>query len=409
MAFVYLNDKNFIRAISKHPIYMPGCAMQEMDITPTASLALVGKKVQRQNKPAAQMKVAIICNWNQACGISTYTKYLIQHVKSKFQEIKIFSEYGCEASGEVVPCWSRGQNMADTIRQVLEWQPDFVLIQHEFGLFPKATHFLQMLQMLDETPYAVVLHSVYEHLDKAVCTSAIRNIICHTDHGKKVLLQTGNTSNITVIPHGCPLPYNQSELWNIFQTPYCIVQFGFGFFYKGVDIALDAIYQLKETQPAKYKDIFYCYLCSENEKTKNIQNEYFDFLTKKIQTLGLSDNVVIIRKYQSDETLNNYLRTSKLALFPYINNPDNTVYGASGAIRIAMANGIPVIASPSHLFDDLEGVVPRPDPQSLAQEIDKVFSNHHYRTEIVNKSKQFLLDHNWDSIAQQYAKVIESI
>jgi len=39
-----------------------------------------------------------------------------------------------------------------------------------------------------------------------------------------------------------------------------------------------------------------------------------------------------------------------------------------------MANGIPVIASDSHLFDDLEGVVPKAhDTMTLADEIAKVF------------------------------------
>src|SRR5205814_2077798 len=143
------------------------------------------------------------------------------------------------------------------VESIKNYDPDFVIIQHEFGLFSKAGYFLQLLQGIDRFPYVLTMHSVYEHLDKAVCTSAVKNIVVHTEEGKNVLRRVGNNNNIFVIPHGCVKIPEQDELWNIFQTPYAIVQFGFGFYYKGVDTALEAIAHLKKTQPNKYKDIFY--------------------------------------------------------------------------------------------------------------------------------------------------------
>jgi glycosyltransferase involved in cell wall biosynthesis len=295
------------------------------------------------------------------------------------------------------------------MKLVQQYDPDFVIIQHEFGIFPKAPYLLQMLQMLETIPYAVVLHSTYEHLDKSICTSAMKNIIVHTEIAKNVLRSLGNSSNISVIPHGCTEFPDRQELWNIFQTPYAIVQFGFGFFYKGVDRAIDAIHILKSEQPEKYKDIFYCYLCSENSHTRNIHSEYMTYLTDKVEKLGLEDNVVIVRKWNTDQEINVYLRTAKLAIFPYLINPDNTVYGASGAIRISFANGIPCIASESHLFDEISGL-PRPtNSVDLAREMDKVFSDGKYREALIKNQDDYVANNTWDITIDRYLDVMNQI
>ena len=410
--YVYLDYFNTIRAFSYDPLEIDGCVSLEVpDLPESAWFNLIGRTLKLRNrKKQMDLRVAFICNWDQQCGISIYSKFLVNAIRPKVAELKIFSEHGAAESDEVLPCWHRGQSMIAAVEAVKAWNPDLVVVQHEFGLFPRATHFLQMLQNLDELPYVVALHSVYEHLDKSVCTAAIKNIIVHSEDAKQTLRRTGNNSNVFVIPHGCTIIDNNSELWNIFQTPYCMVQFGFGFFYKGVDVALDAIHILKTTNPEKYKEIFYCYLCSSNDKTSAIHNEYYKFLLTKIEQLNLQENVAIIRKYQTDATLNHYLRTAKMALFPYLTDPNNTVYGASGAIRIAMANGIPVIASPSHLFDDLQDVLPRPgNAEDLAKEIDLVFSNSEYRNAILHKCKQFLSDNTWDAVADKYLALCEEI
>src|SRR5208283_4105346 len=146
----------------------------------------------------------------------------------------------------MLPCTTR----------LLAWEPDFIVIQHEFGIFPKAPYILQLLQMIDYIPYVVTLHSVYMHLDKTICTSAMRNMVVHSEMAKNILRQLGHNNRIDVIQHGC-VSYTaeeRKEHWNIFNTPYVIIQFGFGFKYKGVDRAIDAVKLLKTSQPKKYAE-----------------------------------------------------------------------------------------------------------------------------------------------------------
>jgi len=369
----------------------------------------IGTKIKKQNK---ELRIAFICNWKDKCGISTYSEYLVQALRPKVKEIAIFSEQienNINAEDNVIPCWKRGEDNKQLITAIKNYSPDFIIVQHEYGIFPNAFKFMQLMQSIEDIPYAVVMHSVYKHLDKAVYSESAKNIIVHSQEGKKILKQMGNTNNIFVVPHGCTQFKETEELWNICVNPYTIVQFGFGFSYKGVDRALAAIAQLKASNK-KYEKIQYIYLCSTNTHSIGSNSEYCKKLMSLAKELNIEDNIVIIQKYQTEDMINLYLRLGKICIFPYIIDPSNEVFGASGAIRIALANKRPVLASESHLFDDLEGVVPRPKNHiELAYEIDKIFSSSEYKENLINKGFSFVENNSWDKTADEYLKVYKKI
>jgi len=361
----------------------------------------------------SELRIAIVCNWKDRCGISTYSQFVVDALRPKVKEIAIFSEH-VEGDTQVeekgmVRCWKRGEDLTDLIQRLKAYKADFVIIQHEYGIFPNAFKFMQLMQALENTPYVVVMHSVYRHLDKAVYSESAKNIIVHSNEAKKVLKEMGNTNNIFTVPHGCIQSGDVSELWNICISPYTIVQFGFGFSYKGVDRALRSIAHLKASDK-KYEKIQYIYLCSTNSHNSAANSEYCKRLMTMARELNIESNIVIIQKYQTESMINLYLRLAKIAIFPYIIDPNNEVFGASGAIRIALANKRPVLASESHLFDDLQGVIPRPKNHiELAQEIDKIFSSETYRNDLISSGYSFVERNSWDATANKYLEVYQSI
>ena len=411
--YVSLNNDNVVEAASKQSINIQGRkSLKVAELQDCTERYLIGKKLLfEKEKSSEQLRIALICNWGDKCGIATYTEMLVKSLRTKVAEVKIFAEKTEESLEEegVVYCWDRGESMIDTINRVLEWKPDLVFVQHEFGIFPKATHFLKMLEMLDPIPYVITTHSVYEHLDKTVCTAYIKNLICHSNTGRQSLLDHGHRNDIYVIPHGCVTYKDTSELWNLFQTDYAIIQFGFGFEYKGVDMAVDAIKILKD-KSEKFKDIFFCYMCSESVHTRSLQEKYYKQIQEQVKELGLEENVVVMRGFLSEQHLCNFMRTAKLAIFPYKNNPTNVVFGASGAIRKAMANDVPIIASESHMFDDIDGVLPRPSTaEELASEIDHVFSSDSYKDMLVKQAKNYVHNNTWNEVAQKHVDVFMDI
>lgn len=353
-----------------------------------------------------KLRVAFICNWKTQCGISTYSSYLVESLKPLVDDLKIFAEVPdqpIDLDDGVDYCWKRGCSPTGLIERVRAWKPTFVLVQHEFGIFPKAGPWLKLIEGLASIPYAVVLHSVYEHQDKAVCTSSIKNVICHTEVGRDCLRRLGHTGRITTIPHGCLDLGEVRELYNNYETPYALMQFGFGFGYKGLDVALEALSLLKARPDKKYDEVFFTYFCSESSHTASINNAYYKGLMTRVETLGLSENVAIIRGFQSEQSLFYALRVNKLAIFPYQSDPANVVYGASGAIRLALANHIPTIASSSPMFADLEGIVPRPTNASeLAGVIDRVFSDDVYKQSLVASATSYTQLNTWKDVAKKY-------
>jgi glycosyltransferase involved in cell wall biosynthesis len=396
--FISSGANNKINIISDTNMEVVGQSVQEIDS--------IGHNQGKQVMHKSEMKIAIVCNWLTKCGISTYSKYFVDEMKNHVKEVKIFSEVSENIIGEddnsVDRCWSRGTSLLGLAKKIIDYKPDFIIIQHEFGIFPNMFYFMQLIQKINHIPYVVVLHSVYEHLDKLVYSNGIKNIIVHSESAKNILIKNGHNSNIGVVPHGCIQLEDTSELWNICHNPYTILQFGFGFEYKGVEKVLDAISYLKTNNP-KFSNIFYTYLLSANEHTQRSHDNYYNKLIQKIEDLNIEQNVVILQKYQTDAMLNLYLRLTKLAVFPYINNPNNTVYAASGAVRIAMANKTPTIVSDSHLFDDLEGILPRPVTYiDLANEIDQIFSDAKYKNNILEKADEFVKNNSWTKSVDMY-------
>jgi len=407
--YVSINQQGLIQAASKEKaIRIAG--NQTFQIPSLADeKSLIGRKIVTTGiKQLSELKVAGICNWGDQCGIATYSEQLIPELRKHVKEVKIFAEVMGNVSedNDVVRCWRRGESCIDLANQIIEYGPDVIFIQHEFGLFPKGTHFLKLLEMFDSIPYVITLHSVYEHLDKTICTSYIKNIITHNPYGEDCLQRLGHRNKVFLLPHGCNVYENVNQLWNIFQNERTIIQFGFGFDYKGLDQAVEAVSILKNRSD-EFKDIFYCFLCSESNHTRSIQTRYYNNIRKLVEDKGLQDNIVVLRGYLSEQHMQNFLRTAKLAVFPYKNDPNNIVYGASGAIRKAMSNGIPVIASDCHLFDDLECIVPRPNsPEELADEIAKVFTSGEYRASLLQKSKNFVTENSWEHVGKQYAEIL---
>ena len=105
-----------------------------------------------------------------------------------------------------------------------------------------------------------------------------------------------------------------------------------------------------------------------------------------------------------------YLKTVKMVIFPYVSDPTNSVFGSSGAIKIAMSYNMPVIASKSHLFDDIEGYAIRiGDYKELATEIDNLFSSEDYRNQVINKAHDYIEENTWKKRAERYFDVIKEV
>lgn len=367
-------------------------------------------------KQASQMKIALVGNWKMKCGIATYSENLWGEVVKHVGDFKLFieenevigplNEIGSQVIDpeKVVVCWKRGQSLHELIKQLREYEPDVIWIQHEFGLWHNAMHWLSFMSQMSDYRVIVTMHSVFHHRDKTIVEAAMPEIVVHLEGGKKVLKEEKQIpGKVHVIPHGCFPCTNKEKLWNFYKSDKTFMQFGFGFRYKGWENAIRATAELKK----KFNDVFFTGLFSESPHNKAEHEVYFNELMDLVERLGVQENVAIIRGYQSEATLDSYMRTNQATLFPYISHPQHEVWGASGAARIAMAKALPVVTSSVNHFSDLP-TIKADSPEEIAAALEQVFTNPAFRKEQIEKQIEYLNENTWENIALRHIALFEN-
>lgn len=361
------------------------------------------------NKDLKSLKVAFVGVYNIKCGISTYAEALFPEIAKYVGGYRIFAEISDNTTNDVniVRCWTRGTSLDKLVDQINEYDPDVVIVQHEYGIFPIARHWLSFISEMQKFKTIVTMHSVYKHKDKTICEAVVKNIVVHTEIAKKILTEEKKVpGRVSVIPHFCVPCTNNEKYWNLYQSQHTIVQFGFGFRYKGWEQAIEVVDKLR----GEFPDIFFTGLFSESDYSQSQHDQYYYELYDLIRDKGISKYIAIIRGYQSDETLNAFLRTNQIAMFPYIDNGEHTVYGCSGAARFTMRTGIPVITSNAPLFDDLEDVCPRPkNLEELCDEVRKLFRSKEAMKIQQEKQKLFLLKNSLENVTKMYLELISTV
>lgn len=368
-------------------------------------------------KSAKDMKVALVGNWKMRCGIATYSENLwpevVKHVgdfKLFIEENDIFTGDVAEIGGQkintdkVVACWKRGESLKELTKQLKDYEPDIIWIQHEFGLWPHAGYWLAFMSQLAEYRVIVTMHSVFHHKDKTIVEAAIPEIVVHLEGGKNVLKnQKQIPGTVSVIPHGCFPCDNKEKLWNFYKSERTFMQFGFGFRYKGWENSIKATAILKR----KYPDVFFTGLFSESPHNQAEHGLYYNELMDLVRNLGVEENVAILRGYQSEESLNSYMRTNQATLFPYVSHPAHEVFGASGAARIAMSKALPVVTSSVNHFSDLP-TIKADSPEEIASALEKLFNDQSFRDEQINKQITYLGENTWKNVGKKYIELFEN-
>jgi glycosyltransferase involved in cell wall biosynthesis len=370
-----------------------------------------GALVAKTDKlPPKELKVAFISNYRSKCGISTYSEKLYKAIIPYVGDYMVFAEHddGAPEEEKVIRCWTRGKSIQVLINEIDDYAPDVILIQHEYGLWPDAKIWLSLMTQLSKYKTYVVLHSVYEnHDDKTVCEMAIKNIIVHTDIAYKCLTKDKKLSSLIYkISHGCDEPIKIKKPWNMYRSLHTFTQFGFGFRYKGWENSLKATQQLK----VEFPDVFFTGVFSESPSNMRLHQTYFEEIMQDIKDWGITENVGFIRGFQPDDLLIKVLMMNRVAVFPYIDNGIHTVFGCSGAARVAMTVGLPVIVTNVPLFDDLEGICPRCNTtDDIIDNLRKFWSDADAYTKQIERQNEFLETNSWNNVARDFVELFSKI
>ena len=289
---------------------------------------------------------------------------------------------------------------------------DVVIVQHEYGIYdgPDGDSIVEVLEGVDR-PTIVVAHTVLEHPtphQRSVLEAVVRAadaVVVMTEAGRVRLCSNFDvdTRKISVIPHGAAVS-SALRLEDSKERPRLLTWglLGPG---KGIEWAIDALAMVDDLRPKPV------YVVAGNTHPKVHEYEgdvYRDMLMQRAKERRV--DVVFDPEYRSLSSLARLISESTMVILPY-DSPDQVT---SGVLVDAIAAGRPVIATAfPHAVELLSSgagiVVPRRDPEALADAIRTVLTTPGMVNAMASEARRLAPELAWPYIASRYAALGEEL
>jgi glycosyltransferase involved in cell wall biosynthesis len=304
-------------------------------------------------RPLRRSQVLWVPTWGQQCGVAEYTRCLMAHL----------------------PAMVTAAGPDPRALRLLH-------IQHEPTLFNNG-QLLRTIQAATQRRAAVV---VTEH---AVTQSAqpwereADALVVHTKRAQAALQARWPAQRVEHIPHGCPT-------WFPTRKPgrgRVIGVFGFLEHHKGYWQLLDVLRKLPDTEL-----VMYCHA-----KRRAIELEW------EASAAGLP--VRRVQEFSPIETVAQRLaQEADILVFWYKEVP---VLSASGAVRVGMATGVPVLTSRTEWFSDVSVATYQPD--DLLMGVERLLEDTALRDELVGAAREYCHEHRWQTISDLHSALWQSL
>jgi len=376
-------------------------------------------------------------------GIASYSRSLVKALMSR-SEIHVivlssmnYDEEDCP-NISVMKVWTRNsvKYPFSISKEIAKLKASLVHIQHEYalygspfygGLFPILLLILKLMRKkVIVTMHSVVLRSslngeffgrygagkglaTFKKILVIGVTKSVGylsdNTIVHQEIAKDELsAQYGvNPSKIHVIPHGV-----ESD-GKVLDTAYAkkklnmqgriIFYFGFLRPDRGIEHALEAMKIVIEKHP----DVKLI-IAGEAHMFSFYEGEaYVNMLKNLTRELGLSENVIFINHYISEQELPLYFSSADLFVLPYA---EGGIIGASGVMSKILHFGKPIIFTRVYRFSELWNLdsMPIAEPEnsgSLANVITQLLESLPLREAIGKELRELAIKESWDNVANK--------
>ena len=166
-------------------------------------------------------------------------------------------------------------------------------------------------------------------------------VMVHSKADVENLEKLGIAANVAMIPHGIyPPPLQSAETLPV--NGRVLGTFGFLLPHKGQIQLVEAFERLPGWDELLL-------LCATREGSGKMEKKINSLIKEK----GLEGRVKLVTDFLDDEVAIATLAKCELLAFPY----QNTNESASGAVRMGVASGVPIVVSPIPIFDDIEGAI----------------------------------------------------
>ncbi len=367
-------------------------------------------------------KMAFLSTYSQKCGIATHAAFLreaiipLLHKQKEFDsEPLVLAEETNEVLSKDDPyvfrCWRRQRETFDRALEVILQRGVSILhIEFHVGLFGQTdiVNFVRRCRHAGLRVYNT-FHSCEMLLP--MCADLINSSnmsFVHLEQGRIRFIAAGaDPALIRVAPHGivekaasAMSADKAKERLNIPAGSRIISSFGFFESHKGVAEIIEALADV-----LKRHNAMFVYLGGPHPSNPGSLS-YIEYCRSLAKRLGVSEQVVFVTKFLSEEEIGLFLSASEVIVMNYRLNRNE----ASGAVSVALAHSRPVITSaapPFSLLADCTFQVS--DFIGIAQAVELLFANPRFGQYLVHRANQYRKENSFGKLAQILIRVYEKI
>jgi glycosyltransferase involved in cell wall biosynthesis len=358
-------------------------------------------------------RIAWLSTWNSRCGLATYS----QHLTATWPRERLWVLANQDAEPIMqderlgVPVrrlWQRGRlEVEETARAVLAAGCQAVVAQHHPGLYAAADlgRLAQRLAADGVRCYAVLHNTAQLDASQAQALVSLQRVLVHSVQDVNRLLQWGLAGRVTLFPHGLyPAPASGTlalpEMAGL-QGRRLVATFGFLRPHKGLVQVIEAFALLARRFPTLHLLMLNALFpaADSGEEERRVR--------QAIARLGLDGRVTLLTEFLPDEQALAWLSAAEAAVFAY----QHTDESASGAVRMALAAGCPVLATPLPIFADVAEVVEScadGTPQGIAAGLERLLQRTSAEREALRQRiAEFAAARRWPVLGERLLNLID--
>jgi glycosyltransferase involved in cell wall biosynthesis len=365
-----------------------------------------------------KLRLGWISTYNSRCGIAAHSEHLLEFFDKNAFEITILADEQPAIRPDpdnVLRLWSKRDQALTRVRDHLVANRfDAALFQHDFSFYD----FDDFAETLSGLSAAGINTFVTFHRTKDLAhprrqvscrqmTEALQSctrIFVHSLADVDRLRELGVTGNVVLLAHGVidREAMNADAVRSLLGLPDfspVIGTFGFLLPGKGLTELIHSFALILNSYPAAY-------LLMINAEFPTPQSrEQRERCLKLLRLLDLEGRVRLINEFLDIEEVLFLLSACDTIVYAY----QRTEESASGAVRLGLAAGRPVMTTPLPVFSELSEVVfqlPGTEAKEIAEGILSLLDDENRKVEILRRQRDWVRANSWATQATRLSNII---